>query len=56
MKQQIFGILCRNGTVWAEVVDDIEANYTLTSYLTKNINGFRRMLGCLESLYRGCST
>jgi transposase len=25
-KQPVFGILCRNGTVWAEVVDDVEAN------------------------------
>jgi transposase-like protein len=24
MKQPVFGILCRNGTVWAEVVDDVE--------------------------------
>ena len=24
-KQPVFGILCRNGTVWAEVADDVEA-------------------------------
>ena len=24
-KQPVFGILCRNGTVWVEVVDDVEA-------------------------------
>jgi len=25
-KQPVFGILCRNGTVWAEVVDDVGAD------------------------------
>jgi len=25
-KQPVFGILCRSGTVWAEVVDNIEAD------------------------------
>jgi len=28
-KQPIFGILCRNGTVWAEVVDDVESETLL---------------------------
>ena len=28
-KQPVFGILCRNGTVWAEVVNDIEAETLL---------------------------
>jgi len=25
-KQPVFGILCRNGTVWAEVIEDVEAD------------------------------
>jgi transposase len=28
-KQPVFGILCRNGTVWAEVVDNVEAETLL---------------------------
>lgn len=28
-KQPVFGILCRNGKVWAEVVDDVEADTLL---------------------------
>jgi transposase len=28
-KQPVFGILCRNGKVWAEVVDDVEAETLL---------------------------
>jgi hypothetical protein len=28
-KQPVFVILCRNGTIWAEVVDDVEAGVLL---------------------------
>jgi transposase-like protein len=36
-KQPVFGILCRNGTVWAEVVDDVEAN-TLQPLISQNVS------------------
>ena len=35
-KQAVFGILCRNGQVWAEVVPDVEAN-TLMPLLNKRV-------------------
>jgi transposase len=35
-KQAVFGILCRNGKVWAEVVPDVEAN-TLMLLLRKRV-------------------
>ena len=35
-KQAVFGILCRNGKVWAEVVPDVEAN-TLIPLLRKRV-------------------
>lgn len=35
-KQAVFGILCRNGQVWAEVVPDVEAN-TLLPLLKKRV-------------------
>lgn len=35
-KQAVFGILCRNGRVWAEVVPDVEAN-TLMPLLRKRV-------------------
>jgi len=35
-KQAVFGILCRNGKVWAEVVPDVEAN-TLMPLLRKRV-------------------
>ena len=35
-KQAVFGILCRNGKVWAEVVPDVEAE-TLLSRLNKQV-------------------
>jgi len=36
-KQPVFGILCRNGTVWAEVVDDVEAG-TLQPLISKKVS------------------
>ena len=35
-KQPVFGILCRNGRVWAEIVDNIEAR-TLLPLITKQV-------------------
>lgn len=35
-KQPVFGILCRNGTVWAEVVNDVEAG-TLQPLITRQV-------------------
>jgi transposase len=36
-KQPVFGILCRNGTVWAEVVDDVEAE-TLLPLISQKVS------------------
>jgi transposase len=36
-KQPVFGILCRNGTVWAEVVDDVGAE-TLQPLISKKVS------------------
>jgi len=36
-KQPVFGILCCNGTVWAEVVNDVEAG-TLHPLITRQIS------------------
>jgi transposase len=36
-KQPIFGILCRNGQVWAEVVDDVEAD-TLQPLISRKVS------------------
>jgi transposase len=36
-KQPIFGILCRNGKVWAEVVDDVEAD-TLQPLISRKVS------------------
>jgi transposase len=36
-KQPVFGILCRNGTVWVEVVDDVEAN-TLQPLISQKVS------------------
>ncbi len=36
-KQPVFGILCRNGTVWAEVVNDVEAG-TLQPLITRQVS------------------
>ena len=36
-KQPVFGILCRNGTVWAEVVNDVEAA-TLQPLITRQVS------------------
>jgi len=36
-KQPVFGILCRNGTVWAEVVEDVEAD-TLQPLISKKVS------------------
>jgi transposase len=36
-KQPVFGILCRNGTVWAEVVNDVEAN-TLQPLISQKVS------------------
>ena len=36
-KQPVFGILCRNGTVWAEVVNDVEAD-TLQPLITRKVS------------------
>jgi len=36
-KQPVFGILCRNGTVWAEVVNDVEAG-TLQPLITQQVS------------------
>ena len=35
-KQPVFGILCRNGKVWAEIVEDVEAG-TLLPLITKQV-------------------
>jgi len=35
-KQPVFGILCRNGSVWAEVVDDVSAE-TLQPLITRKV-------------------
>src|SRR5208337_4743914 len=36
-KQPVFGILCRNGTVWAEVVDNVEAD-TLQPLISQKVS------------------
>jgi transposase len=36
-KQPVFGILCRNGTVWADVVDNVEAG-TLQPLISKKVS------------------
>jgi len=36
-KQPVFGILCRNGQVWAEVVDDVEAD-TLQPLISSKVS------------------
>jgi len=36
-KQPVFGILCRNGQVWAEVVDDVEAD-TLQPLILRKVS------------------
>ena len=36
-KQPVFGILCRNGTVWAEIVDDVGAE-TLQPLISKKVS------------------
>lgn len=36
-KQPVFGSLCRNGTVWAEVVDDVEAD-TLQPLISQKVS------------------
>jgi len=36
-KQPVFGILCRNGQVWAEVVDDVEAD-TLQPLIARKVS------------------
>ena len=36
-KQPVFGILCRNGTVWAEVVDDV-GDETLQPLISKKVS------------------
>jgi len=36
-KQPVFGILCRNGTVWAEVVDDVGAD-TLQPLISQKVS------------------
>jgi transposase len=35
-KQPVFGILCRNGQVWAEIVENVEAG-TLLPLLAKEV-------------------
>jgi len=35
-KQPVFGILCRNGQVWAEIVDNVDEN-TLLPLITKQV-------------------
>jgi len=37
MKQPVFGILCRNGTVWAEVVDNVETE-TLLPLISQKVS------------------
>jgi len=36
-KQPVLGILCRDGTVWAEVVDDVSAE-TLQPHISKKVS------------------
>ena len=59
-KQPVFGILCRNGTVWAEVVNDVEAG-TLHPLITQQVSprdlssvlipGGRTQVSHLEDLF-----
>lgn len=42
-KQPVFGVLCRNGQVWAEIVDDVDADTLQPFYLKKSINGIHRL-------------
>jgi len=41
-KQPVFGILCCNGTVWAEVVNDVEAG-TLQPLITLGLSEFHQI-------------
>jgi hypothetical protein len=51
-KQPVFGILCRDGSVWAEVVDDVSAE-TLQPLISKKVTaGSTVCSDTLESLYR----
>jgi len=50
-RKLVFGILCRNGTVWGEVVNDVEAGNTSTTHHSAGHARFRRLFRYLESLY-----
>ncbi len=60
-KQAVFGILCRNGQVWAEVVPNVEAN-TLLQLLRERVakgsivcsDTFRSYTGVAAKGYMHC--
>jgi hypothetical protein len=43
-KQPVFGILCHDGLVWAEVVDDVSAENSSVSYLKESYDRFDHLL------------
>jgi hypothetical protein len=51
-KQPVFGILCRNSTVWAEVVDDVGAETLQPLILKKSFGRFYYLFRYLESIHR----
>ncbi|MBU0648218.1 IS1595 family transposase [Patescibacteria group bacterium] len=50
-KQPVFGILCRQGKVWAEVVDNVEA----TNLQSKIIKQVRKGSTVCSDSWRGCT-
>jgi len=50
-KEPVFGILCRNGLVWAEVADDVE-DAMLQSLITKQVSPGSVI--CFNT-WRGCT-
>ena len=55
LKTPVFGILCRSGKVWAEIVPDVGATNFNTPYSQTGKTGFRYLLRYMEKLYRHCS-
>ena len=51
-KQPVFGILCRNGQVWAEIVTSVDED-TLLPLISKKVEKrIHHLFGYLESLYQ----
>jgi hypothetical protein len=50
-KQPVSGILCRSGTVWVKVVNDVEVKYSSTIYIRKSIDRFYRLFWYLERFH-----